>query len=326
MASLRNTWTDERRYLRSHHTFGRKLTLVDTLIPEPRVSKIHAAITWSGEHWQLRDISRNGTWLDDKKLVANQSIPLSVGQIIRFAEPEGPSWGVDDLAPPSDLLIGINSKSETQELQPYHLLPNDEEPCLAVYFCQFRQQWLLEYLDQAQTGKTETFEKPLFNGSLIAFNGYRWSLLLQPFDAPTEAVHSISVGLDNYIFEFDVSLDEEHVCLQVVNDGQSIDLLERSHHYLLLHLVRAMAKAIEQNIDEANRGWIHTDVLAHELGIEVTHINILIFRARKQLGSAFVDRPGLAGLLERRRGTVRFNCLKAVIVKGRQREIFDFSL
>jgi hypothetical protein len=117
-------------------------------------------------------------------------------------------------------------------------------------------------------------------------------------------------------FNFDVSLDEEHVQLCLEHKGEPIDLGERTHHYLLLHLARLKAQHAKDGIDCNNQGWINNDQLERELGIDNSHINIQIFRARKQIAHAIPNINGLADLLERRRGSVRFNCSRATITKG----------
>ena len=56
--------------------------------------------------------------------------------------------------------------------------------------------------------------------------------------------------------------------------------------------------------------------LAAELGVDATHMNIQIFRARKQLADSLPDAQGQQCLLERRGGKIRFGCEKFKIYRG----------
>ena len=58
--------------------------------------------------------------------------------------------------------------------------------------------------------------------------------------------------------------------------------------------------------------------MAAELGLDSTHMNIQIFRARKQLADVLPDALGQQCLLERRGGKIRFGCEKFKIYKGDQ--------
>ena len=117
-------------------------------------------------------------------------------------------------------------------------------------------------------------------------------------------------------FVFDLSLDEESTQLCLQHDQQKIDLGVRSHHYLLLQLARHRAEDIERDLDSHSQGWVYASQLAAELGMDNTHMNIHIFRARKQLADALPHAQMQTCLLERRGGKLRFGCDKFKIYKG----------
>ncbi|MEM7294897.1 MAG: FHA domain-containing protein, partial [Pseudomonadota bacterium] len=54
------------------------------------------------------------------------------------------------------------------------------------------------------------------------------------------------------------------------------------------------------------------------LGADMTHINIMIFRARKQLAHALVGKVDSDFLVERGRGRVRFGFPRFKIYKGEE--------
>ena len=49
------------------HRFGRLAHSVDTLLNYPEITRIHAVIEWVEPHWYIRDLSKNGVWLNGRK-------------------------------------------------------------------------------------------------------------------------------------------------------------------------------------------------------------------------------------------------------------------
>ena len=115
----------------------------------------------------------------------------------------------------------------------------------------------------------------------------------------------------------DGDLDEETTQLEL-RQQQVLDLAVRTHHYLLLQLARHRAEDAARGLDSKSQGWVYAEDLAAELGLDSTHMNIQIFRARKQLSDMLPDALGQHCLLERRGGKIRFGCEKFKIFKGEQ--------
>src|SRR5262249_28056514 len=90
-----------------------------------------------------------------------------------------------------------------------------------------------------------------------------------------------------------LSLDEEHASLEVRDGGARTDLGERSHHYCLATLARRRRADQERGLEPGAQGWLGSTELSRMLGMEATHLNMQIFRAREQLMTAL---PGLAAL------------------------------
>lgn len=117
--------------------------------------------------------------------------------------------------------------------------------------------------------------------------------------------------------QFHVSLNEEHVFLRMVPTyGGAIDLGERVHHYCLVTLARQRLHDARRGIDPSSQGWLAVEQLAKMLGLEATHLNIQIYRARQHIASALP--PGVDGsvVVERRRGEIRYGALPFRIVMG----------
>ncbi len=314
MAYLRNLQTNKKLYLHAHHTFGRRREAVDTCISKAEISKIHAAIEWTGQHWQIRDLGRNGTWLDRQKLPTAKNTQLQLGQVINFANQPQNNWGIENLDAPCNLLLGLNAESPTETLTVYHLLPDSTNPLAVLSFCSLRGQWHL----QTAVGNEELddLERPIPTNGIVEFSHYQWQLFVCTQQEQTVNLMYEQAHAEDCEFHFEVSLDEETTQLSMIYQREKIDLGERSHHYLLLHLARLKAEHAKQGLDAASQGWINNEQLTRELGINISYINIQILRARKQLANAFPGMSGMVDLLQRRRGSIRFNCPQMQISKG----------
>ncbi len=116
---------------------------------------------------------------------------------------------------------------------------------------------------------------------------------------------------------FQVSLNEEHSSLSV--DGcraGSVDLGERAHHYSLLTLARQRLADAQRGIEPEGQGWIETERLSKMLGMDVSHLNIHLHRARTQISLAMAAEPQLPDLVQRRRGELRLAAVPFKIVRG----------
>ncbi len=297
--------------LAPHHTFGRLATSVDTHIEKPYVSKLHAAIEWTGRHWRIKNLGLNGTWINGVSLGQGESRDLEAGDTIHFAEQSDPGFKVIDIAAPADMLWPLD-KNPLQTapiyLSRYHLLPDANTPELALFFNEDSQHWRREPLHQQHE---EPFE--LNDGDLVQFCNSHWQFVRAQIVGPTEA--KASRHINDYEFIFNMSLDEETTQLEL-HHQQTLDLAVRTHHYLLLQLARHRAEDATRGLDSKSQGWVYADQLAAELGLDSTHMNIQIFRARKQLADSLPEALGQQCLLERRGGKIRFGCEKFKIYKG----------
>ena len=299
--------------LRAHHTIGRSADKVDSVVAAPAVSRIHAVVEWFHEGWQIRDLSRNGTWLNGKRLTNTESEALPRGSILNFGERKGPAWELIDDSEPTSLLVGDTPDTPTLPLTPYLFLPDEALPQLVVYYSAHRRSWLYYPMSGAHE---QLPEQSLEHGERIAVEGRQWRVFLADSAQSTELMPESGQRLDDYQFLFDLSLDEEITRLRLRRGEQAIDLGERSHHYLLLHLARRRAEDAARGLDQKSQGWADNELLTRELGVDPSHLNILIFRARKQIADKLVVAVDSEQLVERRKGQVRFGCPHFSIFKG----------
>ncbi|MFZ5528279.1 MAG: FHA domain-containing protein [Pseudomonadota bacterium] len=307
MGMLLNRTTGERIVLRATHVFGRDTSRSDTCLSDLAVSAIHAVARWKGR-WLLADHSRNGTYLDDKLLPRSELTPLQPGQVLRFGRGPSSVLHVLDLAPPCTMLLPMDGSNHAIRLERSNLLPLGEPPSLSIYQDN-TGAWLLE---------SESEPRALNDGDAVRLNGRLYRFVLQgdlegTLDDPPSPVEPSRLA-------FHLSLDEEHTRMHVQHGPRKIDLGERSHHYCLVTLARRRLADAQQAFDPDAQGWTAVSDLARMLGLDVSHVNIQIFRARNQLMAAVPDSVELTDIIQRRRGEVRLGNVAFDIHRGSQLE------
>lgn len=297
-------------YFRDYHTFGRRKDTVDTVLDYSYISKLHAIVEWREPNWFLKDVSKNGLKVNGKIIPAQKPIILNVNDKIDIAGTGEALMTIKDLSAPVPLLVNINNKAEAIDLTESVLLPSEEQPEVALHLCPDREQWFSYSVAQGIE------EGPYDHGDLVQINEQKWQFFLVAEDMATVEISSSRKTLDDVTFRFDLSQDEESANLTLIlNSSAEIELGERSHNYLLVHLLRY------RQTDRSTVAWYDNQLLMTELGLEESHLNIQIFRARKQVASALPSVSGHSKLIERRRGAIRLGINKFEIYKEGVREV-----
>ena len=141
-------WTDENQEMRRLEIvdrvfIGRICRGIDEtrriVIEHPLVSRDHAEINISGPRPQIRDMSKNGTWVNDVRLAAGSTKELADGDVVKLGEtlfhlgcPDHPPFNKNDklestqtLVTPREMIVtnvvadvrGFCSMSQTEESQ-----------------------------------------------------------------------------------------------------------------------------------------------------------------------------------------------------------------
>ncbi len=262
----------------------------DLVLDVRDVSREHAAVHWTGAAWELQDLgSRNGTYLDGRRLAARECRLLVCGAEIRFGETLGP-WRLVDDAPPRPMAVNLVDGRvvlvDVDELA----LPDADEPALwlrrsdaGVWFAEPVGGPATRVDDRAVlTAGGESWRVHL-TGGLAA----TWQPASEP-DAPP--VHLL----------FRVSADEEHVELAARVGERRIDLKARAHHYPLLVLARARLADRAAGVPDGEQGWLAQDRLLQMLKVDAGYLHLSIHRIRLQFTQAGVPDP--ARVVERRLG------------------------
>ncbi|GLQ99862.1 FHA domain-containing protein [Dyella mobilis] len=309
MAIVHHGATKEWCVLKANHVFGRHVDRTDTVLASADISQIHAAIGWRGDRWQIIDYSRNGTLLSGRRLPAGVWTDLQIEQHIRFSANELSDWTVIDLTPPGPVLVPRDEADTAPlPLKTWNQLPDPHRPSTSIYQGLDGCWWL-------ECGEDSIH---LHNGQHITIADRSWRFLQRDVDIATlQASSSDQLPLH---LHFRVSLDEEHVNLTLSTRDRTLDLGERSHHYLLATLARKRLADKQAGIDPLEQGWIGMDRLSRMLGMDPPHLNIQVYRARNQLVSALREHAFAPLIIERRRGDVRLGALAYDIARGSKLE------
>ena len=284
--------------LLSRHVVGRS-RLADLHMIEPTVSGEHAVLRWTGREWELHDLgSRNGTSVDGRRLTPGERITIQLGAVIAFGQADN-AWRLTDDTPPT-IMASADDGEPVCARNDLLALPSDDDP-EAVVYRDPSGHWVVE-----QGGETAR----IADRATVRAGRRDYLLRVPDVIAPTWDNSSPAPHLATLTLQFSVSRDEEYVALTARGDHHVIDLGARAHHNVLLMLARsrledrkARAAAAERGAapPESSEGWVYQDELAEQLAIDETHLNVAVFRCRRQLAEAGII--GAASIIERRRPT-----------------------
>lgn len=311
MAILKEKNTGKQIFLRSLHTFGRNAAKSDHILENGDASQLHASIRWNGTGWELVDHSTNGTMLNGRRIEKNVKTNLSVGQSLQFAPGAKTIWEVVNLDPPCARLLAARRSCTDITLDNFNLLPNETEPLASVYLA---GNGLWQY-------ETEEGITVLHDGDIVQAGQDVWKFSCsREIEATADMHHLLQQNNAGEIeLRFTASLNEEHVLLQIHHPAGKVDLGERAHHYSLLTLARRRVADAQRGLDISSQGWVDTEELARMLGLEESHLNMQIFRARNQLTKS-LPLACMAHVIERRRRELRFGEFRLQIIRGRELE------
>lgn len=287
MAILERKGARIRSHLRTRHLVGRS-SLATLKLSDPNVSAEHAVIGWNGRTWEIHDLhSRNGTFVDGRRLTPGERSELARGAVISFGS-QSNTWLFADANPPSILAQPEGDADPVEGAHDLVALPSADDPEVSVY--RVGATWVVD-----RDGVTE----PIANGAELIAGGARFTLHLPDPVAETVEAGQGPLSLDAITLAFRVSRDEEFVALEAVAGDRRVDLDARAHHALLLTLARARLRDRDEGLPESSCGWMYQEDLGKGLGQDEPHLNVTIFRCRKHLASAGIE--GAASIIERRK-------------------------
>lgn len=297
MATLRSS--DGALYPIAHRTLIGRAPTSTLRVSEPLASAEHASIAWTGGAWVIRDLgSRNGTFVDGKKIEPGAAVAVYEGAELGFGAKNG--FVLIDAAEPGATAQRLDSGAIVCARGGLLALPGDQQPEVSIYRDTLGR-WILERDDGELTIADDQ--------ALIKTAQGTFRLMLPVVLEGTPMVEP-GMALDRVLFRFAVSRNEEFVELTVIHDGEARSLELHDHHYLLLTLARLRGE--DRELPPSERGWTDRDVLLKMLSMEANAFNVAIHRARAQLLAAGIE--GAAKIVEVRARQRRFGSDRFEIV------------
>lgn len=295
MATLTHLPTGKSYFLSSTFLVGRSRTCA-LLLDSRKISSQHAVFHWRGEGWELRDLhSRNGTFLNQRRLEPGEAVRVSRGASIAFGD-FAHSFAVAEDTPPQALARAEDGTVVHADGEGFLALPGTEQ--VAISISSHGGLWFLDNDD----------ERMVRDGHVVHSGGKAWRLELPVVVEETlQPDQTTNRRIDEIGLRFTVSRSGEFVEVDVLHGSQVTRLRPRAHHHLLLALARRRladeTRAAAASLPACDRGWMNTKALRGVLHADAGNLNLDIHRARRQIE----DEIGLMDarlLIERRRGAM----------------------
>ena len=280
MASLENRTTRALFHIPAQCIVGRAAHC--NLRLDSRVaSGVHAEIRWTGRCWELRDLSsRNGTFVNRRRLAEDERVELRAGMAIAFGDPDDP-YQVVSTAPPV-ARAWPEGRARSADIRAAEdgllLLPSDDAAEHTIFEDPPGTWWAEDSSGARQ---------PLQSGELLSCGSERWVIELPLAAEATQKPDADRILLEDIGLRFAVSRNQEYIEVTIITGDKEILLPPRAHNELLLALARARLEDRESPaISEREAGWRYNDALCVALAIDYNLLNQHKSRARKQLAEA----------------------------------------
>lgn len=251
----------------------------DLVAADRSVSSTHAAIEWVGAGWQLRDLgSRNGSIVDNRRLLAGSRAPLVVGSRVQFGS-DPTIWVLAEATAPELMARQVESGVYRFADGDYMALPDLQAPEWSVYQ-DTRGGWL---------GERGGEVAPIEDRAVIAVGTTLWRVYL-----PGDGGDGASVAIERLLLRFVVQDGEIEVIAEAPGSRWRVAASGR----MLLALARRRLADRAGGASEQEAGWTREDELLRALQLDAAQLDLRIHQARAQIGRIGVRRAG--GLIERR--------------------------
>jgi FHA domain len=258
-------------------------------LTDSRVSSEHASLRWDGEHWSVRDLgSLNKTLVDGRAIGPSEAVQLVQGSRIAFGT-DDEVWILEEAGGPCVMAVPVAGGTAVLEQKGLIALPSVDDPRLTL----FRSEdgsWAVE--DQSTTA-------PLLDQAIIQAGEVSYRFCLPQVASRTTPVTGLQgCRVSDLGVNFLVSSDLEHIEVMVTAGMNQQRLPARSHNELLLLLARQRRQDEQQGLPPPNCGWVHQDQVGRMVRLDPEHLNVQIFRIRRQFAELGLVDPGQ--IVERR--------------------------
>ncbi|MEM7675808.1 MAG: FHA domain-containing protein, partial [Myxococcota bacterium] len=112
-------------------------------LQDPFVSSEHAAITWTGRHWEVHDLgSRNGTYVNDARIKPGSYVRLTPGARLAFGKKGQRQWTFVEDTAPAVMAVHTESKAVREGTQDLLILPDDLNPETSIFADSQNRWWI----------------------------------------------------------------------------------------------------------------------------------------------------------------------------------------
>lgn len=259
------------------------------VLQDSRVSHEHASFRWDGDTWTIKDLgSLNRTFVNGEVLVPGEVRILRAGARVSFGT-EDETWILASGEPPAVMAVPVLGGPAVVEQGGLLALPSAEHPALTL----FRAE------DGGWFKDDEVSVEPISDQMIFQVGLERYRFCLPQVSAKTSPIRDLQgCCITDLSVDFLVSLDFEHIELVVRYGPIEVRLPARSHNEVLLLLARARREDVAAGLPAPNCGWVPQDQVAQMTGLDPEHLNVQIFRIRRQFAELGLLDP--AQVVERR--------------------------
>lgn len=255
---------------------GRAPYAIVALTP-PQVSLEHAVVRYA-EGWQLLDLgSRNGTFIEGRRISTSEPAPIQRGDRLSFGLDRAMVELIDD-APPGPAALEADGTLHVAEDGLLTFV--DDEAEVSVHWQGTR--WQLEQADDAVL---------VTDGQVLELGSRRLTLLLPPHPFGVSATLETDDG-SKATLEFVTAQHGDELVRATLRHGpQPHDLTIRKPLLLLLILAQQRLHDEAQGKTEIEAGWVSVDALCRQVPVPRHLLGTYVHRARRQLASAGAPTP-----------------------------------
>ncbi|MET0391427.1 MAG: hypothetical protein ABW321_35965, partial [Polyangiales bacterium] len=225
--------------------------------------------------------------LDGVVLEPGKPTVVQAGACLAFGHRQE-QWILADASEPASFLVDMERSTYLLGSDGVIGVPSAEAPECTAYR-DTDGVWKLELPDQVPV--------LLRNGSTFEAAGRAWRFCCPEPVRSTEAAEAGSLR-DALALHFSVTSDEEFVELAVESPQGRVNLGSRGHNYLLLTLARARIADRAANRPDTACGWMDKEELARGLRVQLSQVDIEVFRIRKHFAHHGIEHSAL--VIERR--------------------------
>ncbi len=251
----------------------------DIRVEHSRASVQHAVLRWDGKAWSVRDLaSTNGTFVDGKRIDPGVETRLPAVVALAFGDPENRWWLAADGPPQAFAESLVDPQLRVEAVDDALGLPAADDPRVMVF--RGFPHWTLE--DDAGV-------RPVDDREVIVVDGHPWRLSLP---MPPDETQGLAVTVGKRL-RVGGTFQRPVVSVLSKNSARRVP---RSRALRLLWLL-AREFAQDTRTDPNDRGLTHMDLVASELGVDPSTVDVYVCRLRGRMAKS-----GIFELIERRKG------------------------